>query len=438
MKRLLAALLALWIMMTAPGVAGAEAAESPEALAQRVLEAIIAGDCGWVVDAMDDSIRGAVSQEGLEGVWGQLESGFGAYRGVVDSREAPGGAVLTLDFEGGALAMSLVLNGAGRIVGLSFVPAQKPQAQALERTLPEGVREEPVTLFAGEDRALNGMLTLPEGEAMAIAVLIQGSGPSDMDETVAANKPQRDLAWDLAALGVGSLRFDKITYAHPELAAQIPTVKEEYLDSAAEALRLVRERVGAARVILVGHSQGGMLMPWLVSECGYDGGVALAGTPLPLWWISYEQNLALIDLMPEETRAENLALVEQMRAQAEGLSAMSDEEAAAAQVFGMDAAYLKYMGALDEIALARACQKPMLFAWGEADAQVSRQAFEAWREGLGDDALYTYITYPGLNHLFFQAREGENIANIMDSYAVPGAMDARVAGDIAAWIEALA
>ena len=103
-------------------------------------------------------------------------------------------------------------------------------------------------------------------------------------------------------------------------------------------------------------------------------------------------------------------------------------------VFGMPGRYLAHMACLDQAQIAMDSGKPYLFLWGEADFQVDRAAFEAWHERLGDEARFSYITYPGLNHLFMPAGEHDSILDAQAAYAEPKQMDGRVAADIAAWI----
>ena len=70
----------------------------------------------------------------------------------------------------------------------------------------------PVPSLNGE---LPGTLLVPKGEGpFPAAVLVQGSGPSDRDESVGALKPFRDLAEGLAERGVAVYRFDKRTYVY--------------------------------------------------------------------------------------------------------------------------------------------------------------------------------------------------------------------------------
>ena len=75
---------------------------------------------------------------------------------------------------------------------------------------------EKITVGAGTDYPLKGLLTFPDdlsGPVPAV-VMVHGSGASNMDEKVMKLKPFKDLAEGLAEQGVASLRYDKRTYAH--------------------------------------------------------------------------------------------------------------------------------------------------------------------------------------------------------------------------------
>ncbi len=425
------ALLALLLCATATAEEGELAARALE-----VYEALAAGEYAQVAaqfdDAMAAQVDAAALQAGLEGAAREL--GAMTRATVSQADEAARAAALLVEHEGGRSLLQLAFDEDWRIGGLYVQTVSQTAEAPLERELPEGVRAEAVTLFAGTQRELAGEILHPAQEGAPFVVFAQGSGPSDMDETIGANKPLRDLAYDLAALGVGSLRFDKITYAAPDWP--VDTVEQEYLEPVAEALRALRERTQARSFYLVGHSEGGMLAPYLVAECGFDGGVALAGTPKQLWEISRAQNLALLEAMDEAQRENVAAQIEEQTRLAEGLADMSDEEAAGTTVFGMSAIYLRHLARMDQAEIARDSGKPFLFLWGTADAQVDREAFEAWKERL-EEGPYTYVEYEGLNHLFLPAREGENLSNLMESYGMPSRMDARVAGDIANWIATL-
>ena len=402
---------------------------------QAVLEAFMRGDAEQICTQFDENMAAAVDAAALNGAWASVTAQLGGVTGIAASQEdaASRTAALLLAHERGQTMLVAVYDEAGRIAGLSIAPQQQA-VQAIVREMPEGVSAQPVTLFAGTQRELAGELLIPAGADVntPYAVLVHGSGPSDLDETVGACKPLRDLAYDLAALGVGSLRFDKITYACPQYPVE--TVEQEYLEPVTEALAVLRSSTEAGRVVLIGHSQGGMLAPYLVEACGFDGGVALAGTPMQLWEISYAQNLALIALMPEEQQEILTMQVEAEREKALCLADMTDEEAAKTQVFGASAVYQRHLAKMNQAQIARDSGKPFLFLWGEKDFQVERAAFEAWRERLGGEVRFTYKTYPGLNHLFMPAGENDSIATAQAAYQEPKVMDVQVAADIAAWI----
>lgn len=399
-------------------------------------QALLTGDYALVISMLNDTAAAQLSEELLAQTMTALASQYGQLTAVSDVEyyAEQRAAVYVLDFAGGRLDLAMVFDADGKLAALTLTPGSAPEV--IERNLPEGAAQTPVTLWPDSDRALNGMLIAPANanETTPYVIFIHGSGASDMDETMGPNKIFRDMAYDLAALGIGSLRFDKITYSHPELFTGTVTVTEEYLEPAKEAMRTLKENTLSENIYVIGHSLGGMLTPWLVQECGFAGGVALAGTPLPLWQMSYDQNLLIIETVPEDQRAALLAQVNAERERALTIPDMSDDEAAAATIFGMNALYLKSIDVLDEIAIAEDSGKPFLFIWGDQDVQVSRAAFEAWQTNLPADGPYAYIVYEGLNHMFLPAEDGDSISNIQAAYSRPGLVPEYVASNIAEWI----
>jgi hypothetical protein len=57
----------------------------------------------------------------------------------------------------------------------------------------------------------------------------------DRDESIGPNKAFKDLAWGLASRGLAVLRFDKVTFAHPDDVQQMTgfTSVDEYVPAAA-------------------------------------------------------------------------------------------------------------------------------------------------------------------------------------------------------------
>ncbi len=409
--------------------------------AERILRAIREGQSEELVERFSPELKAALTAGQLQQGWESVVAQVGRWQSLTDSEAAGQGegvvAQLLCQHEGGEVLFSCTFNGAGEIAGLflqiaSMEGISEPQAT----TLPEGVTEMLVALDVGEGLTLSGSITLPAGEGpFPAVVLVQGSGSSDMDETIGANKPFRDIAYGLAARGVASIRYDKMSYAHPEAFSGRYTVDLEYTASVLEALKTLKENASISSVYCLGHSLGGMLTPYFIEQSGggFAGGIILAGSPRKLWEIVTDQNRDAIAGLPEDQRIEYEAQIAAEVQKAQGMAELRDDELDTL-IFGMPAFYLRRMEDIDSTGLARQAGLPLLILQGEADFQVSMERdFEGWKEILGDlDGKVTYRSYPGLNHLFMKSG-GEHAGTVVE-YNAPGQVEGQVVEDIANWI----
>ncbi len=206
--------------------------------------------------------------------------------------------------------MTLVvsIHDSGFLTGLQLLPASAAAPVAPwkppDYADPDSFYEQEVSLDGGR-LAVPGTLSLPRrpGPWPAI-VLMAGSGPMDRDETIGRNKPLKDLAWGLASRGVAVLRFDKVTYVHPDEIRQLPgfTALNEYGPDTGAAVDMLQEHpsVLAERVFLVGHSLGGTMAPRVATtRPSVAGIVILAGGAEPLHWAAVRQDRYLASLRPE-------------------------------------------------------------------------------------------------------------------------------------------
>jgi hypothetical protein len=260
---------------------------------------------------------------------------------------------------------------------------------------------------------LPGTLTLPDGTGpFPAVVLVHGSGPNDRDETVGKTKLFADLAAGLAAHGIASLRYDKRTYVYGDELTNDLTLDDEVISDAVAAVHLLAARADISKVVVVGHSLGGMLAPEIAAKAGHVAGVAMLAAPARAPLVILRDQLRYLGA-PRELRAQveaALAVIE--------LAALGDDPTL--QVLGMPLSYWRDWEAHDDLAAARALELPVLVLQGDRDYQVTRADLAIWKRALGRHAVYVLLA--GDNHGFFRGhgRPGPR------DYAVEAHVDPRV------------
>jgi acetyl esterase/lipase len=163
---------------------------------------------------------------------------------------------------------------------------------ALPLSAQENFTEQEVSFTAGED-TLYATLTLPAGaQKFPAALLLSGSGPTDRD----GNTPlidgkidsHRHLAHSLAERGVASLRYDKIGSGKTGLASRLS--KPESIDflmyvahaRAAYDFLKTRPEVDAKKLMLLGHSEGGLIAQIVAEQVRDDGSLAALVLAMPM------------------------------------------------------------------------------------------------------------------------------------------------------------
>ena len=128
---------------------------------------------------------------------------------------------------------------------------------------------------------LSGTLTVPKMEGKAPAViLINGSGPQDRDETIADHKPFWVIADHLSRNGIAVLRYDErgVGKSTGEFTGATSVDLATDVEAAIEYLKNRRE-VNPNQIILVGHSEGGLLAPMIAARNSDVAGVILLAPP---------------------------------------------------------------------------------------------------------------------------------------------------------------
>jgi alpha-beta hydrolase superfamily lysophospholipase len=112
--------------------------------------------------------------------------------------------------------------------------------------------------------AIDAVLTIPSDvERPPVALLIAGSGTTDHDGNGPQIKPAtlKKLAEQLAARKIATLRYDKRGAGgwKPEFGRPEDFRFKDYVDDAAALVNYLRGSGKFSKVVLVGHSEGGLV-----------------------------------------------------------------------------------------------------------------------------------------------------------------------------------
>lgn len=348
------------------------------------------------------------------------------------------------------------------------IPVQRrPQ----EPVKPYPYLEEEVT-YDNPDQGVKiaGTLTLPSsGGPFPAVLLISGSGAQNRDETIMGHKPFLVIADHLTRQGVAVLRVDDrgIGGSTGDLfAATLPDNASDVL-SGVKYLKSRRE-IDAAKIGLIGHSEGGWVAP-IAATRSRDVAfiILLAGPGVSGENLLYGQEEAMarakgaspemialnretakrvykiVKTQKADSTAERMVVQTLRSVQPKLLAAAhtpADSALARTWVDGIDQRtklltrpWFRYLLTYDPAPVLRQVRVPVLALYGGHDLQVPpAQNVPAMEHALraGRDRDFTVLELPGLNHLFQNAPTGmiEEYPRIEETFA-PSALDL-----IANWI----
>ncbi|MFP7296773.1 alpha/beta hydrolase family protein [Neobacillus niacini] len=134
---------------------------------------------------------------------------------------------------------------------------------------------------------LAATLIIPEGRNVKypLIVMVHGSGPTDRDSN-AKGMPMnifKELSEVAAKEGFASIRYDKRGVGASK-GDFYETGVQDLIDDAEAALEFAKRhpKIDKENVILLGHSEGSILAPFVNEKVPVDGMILLAGTAEPL------------------------------------------------------------------------------------------------------------------------------------------------------------
>lgn len=417
-------------------------ASTYEETAVKFIEYLSAHDFEKAQQMVSQVLLDALKQSNLtlESFWKTLNLQVGNFRQVlrVKSTTEQGYNVVFVgcDFEKVKLDAKIVLDQQEKIAGLQFLPYVEERTYAIPSYVNVDKFAEVNCIIENGQWKLPAVLTLPKGEGPFPAViLVHGSGPNDMDETIGPNKPFKDIAWGLASNEIAVLRYDKRTKVYPQECANmmdIFTIDDETVDDAIAAIDLLKkfDKIDGKRIFILGHSLGATMAPRIATKSEHLAGVImLAPAARGLYIVNALDQLEYIfslDGRIDESEAKQL---QDMKEQLERVQKkqLKDNEI----VLGSSKAYWYGLLDYDPVGTAKSLTVPTLIMQGVRDYQVTMKDFQIWYDSLKGKENLSFKVYDDLNHLFMS---GEGPSTPFE-YQQPANVATKVIEDIAKWIK---
>jgi len=387
----------------------------------------------------DPAFQSKVSADDLQKIWGQITTRFGKLQsaGAVQGKNEGEFFVVTVDatFENAEQSFTIAYNKMEKMVGFFIKPPSRETAYLNPAYADSTLYSEREITVKTQGHDLVGVLTTPKKSTnYPIVVLVHGSGPQDMDETVGPNKTFKDLAAGLAAKGVASIRYVKRTLIYAGEFGGAFTVKEETIDDAVQAIALARTVPGADKkqIYLFGHSLGAMLAPRMVALAPDLKGIIMAAAPASKFTdVLVDQNKYMFEAAKDTTQAGKKQLNDILTQLERSRITSAGTMKADSSILGLPVSYWVDLNTYDQVETAKKISKQrILLLQGGNDFQVPAKEFDVWSAALKGKSNVTLKLYPDLNHLLSSQLEKGTPAQ----YQQPSSVSESLIIDIVGWI----
>lgn len=385
-------------------------------IALEYLNDFLSGSFDKAFELQDDAMRGAFGEAAMQNALAGIEFQFGRPAGAVQTiRQAPAGenkvSLIEVEYDHLYLDYTVSVDKNGKVAGFFYKTGRVKESE-MPDYLSETNAVETVITIGDEPYVLDGVLTVPKNsEKYPVVVIVTGSGSHDKDGTIGPNKIYRDIALGLANIGMASVRYEKRTYRYGADSVKIaPTddatyIRFEYTDDIYKALDFCESIPGNTGSILLGHSEGGMIIPTIAyNDSRVTKMVLLASTIRRFAQISIDQNL-YIESISDLTEQQKQAVK-----QAVEFFTLILEHKIPADTQIQPGLYVAYYYNLDKylpLPILEKLSTPTLVIQGEKDFQATmNDDFIPMKEALKGKSNYTFVPLPNLDH-FFKPVEGE-------------------------------
>ena len=338
-----------------------------------------------------------------------------------------------------AVVLGLVLfTSLGRAEPVRGVERDTTLQARIDTVAPATVVESPFSIASGT-LSLPGTLTMPArtNGKIPVALIVAGSGPTDRNGNSAGPLRAQNnsnlyaiLAWQLAADGIASVRYDKRTLGDNLARVDLPATSiDDFVADVAAGAKALAADPRFSRVVLVGHSEGAELVLQAVNRGAPAAGIVMAaGAGRPILVVLREQLSK--QLPPPEMVKWDSALARYLRGEEPGEVHPALRPMFLPQHRKFMRTWIEYDPA-SEIAKVKV---PVLVVQGGRDLQVNEGDARALKAA---QPAATLVVIPAANHVFRAAASDDRMAQLRlyTDPAIPIVPELTPA--IAGWIKAL-
>jgi len=379
----------------------------------------------------DVSVKSKVSAALLQQIFTQVQTQVGEFKSFDKPANIGRQNHYTGHFSKLNLDIEVNLSDSSKIVGFFFLPVSNLYKLPAYADASK-YKTDKITI-ASNGYELPGSITAPvqtSASKVPLVIFVGGSGPNDMDETMDAEKPFKDLSIGLALNGIASLRYDKRTYVYHNLPGNI-TIKEEYLDDVSAAIQAAKAVPGVDpdRIFIAGHSLGGMLSPLILKENpSLAGAILLEANARPVQDLMYEQSVHFSKIHYSQITDDDLKVLYATTQKINNITVKDTSES----YLNVKGSYWLSLNAYTPLKVAAAIKtQKMLIIQGGYDYQVTKTDFDMWSAALAKKKNVSFKFYPTLNHALDDGKGTLSPAE----YSAPANTPVYLANDISAWIK---
>lgn len=298
------------------------------------------------------------------------------------------------------------------------------------------LNQQEITIELEDQRIQGNLVTPPSPENSSLIIMISGSGTNTRNSPVAGFEVFKELALVLSDSGFHSFRYDDPGVGGS--TGNMDATIQELSEDVEEIIKYFQENESNSfdDIILLGHSQGGIIASLAAHNSDLSGLILLASPSFPGEQIINQQirKISESEGIPDEVVEENLAFQERiyevvntngeweeiesdlknrLREQINELPERQQEALGDIDQFidsqinrqleGAKSQWFKSFLETDPLAALEQTDVPILAVFGEKDSQVLAEPNEA---ALPDESRITTVILPDANHLFQKAETG--------------------------------